>query len=344
MALESIRIAGYKSIRDQTVELGPLNVLIGNNGAGKSNFLSVFELVQRAQEMQAVVRYSRLKGGADRLLHFGRKRTSKMRLELQYHGRCFAASLRPTEDNSLESWIDVGKTDRHRPSGDQRIRFEEDWRVFHFADTGPTSRIKQMQEIADGRSLKHDGANLAPFLYFLRVKHPAHYRQIVATVRLVAPFLDDFRLEPDLHNERFIQLEWTHQSYPDQYFNAYALSDGTLRFIALTTLLLQPNRPSLLLIDEPELGLHPDALLYFMEIVRATVAEGTQVILGTQSVNLVDQLDPEEVIVVGRVDEASVFRRFSEAELHDWLESYSLGELWEKNVLGALPPTQSIAS
>lgn len=342
MALDSIRIAGYKSIRDQTVELGPLNVLIGSNGAGKSNFLSAFELIHTAQEGQTVPQYSRLKGGADRLLHFGRKRTSRLRLELRYDGKCFAVSLRPTDDNSLESWIDVGMTDQHQSFGGQRSRFEEigaNWRVFHFADTGPTSRIKQMQEIGDARSLRHDGANLAPYLYFLQIKHPDSYREIVDTVRLAAPFFQDFTLQPDHFNDRFIQLEWSEQSYPDQYFNGYALSDGTLRFIALATLLLQPKPPSLILLDEPELGLHPYAIHLLVEMLRTLSKTGVQIVLATQSVTFVNQFHPEEIITTERTLEepASVFRRLQKQEVEAWLTDYELGELWEKNFFGTRP-------
>ncbi|HZI07942.1 MAG TPA: AAA family ATPase, partial [Archangium sp.] len=161
------------------------------------------------------------------------------------------------------------------------------------------------------------------------------YRRIVSTIRLVAPFFDDFRLRPSPFNEQKIQLEWSERN-SDAYFNAHALSDGTLRFICLATLLLQPNLPSLILIDEPELGLHPYAIQVLAGLVRSA-SEKTQVILSTQSVTLVNQFEPEDLVVVDRANGESLFRRLSSEDTQDWLEGYSLGELWEKNVFGGRP-------
>ncbi len=122
----------------------------------------------------------------------------------------------------------------------------------------------------------------------------------------------------------------------DAYFNAHALSDGTLRFICLATLLLQPELPSTILLDEPELGLHPYAIAVLADLLRSA-ATRTQVIVSTQSVTLVNQFDPEDMLMVDRAEGASVFRRLSHEEIDTWLDDYSLGELWEKNVLGGRP-------
>src|SRR5260370_38864896 len=124
----------------------------------------------------------------------------------------------------------------------------------------------------------------------------------------------------------------------DQYFDAASLSDGTLRFIVLATLFLQPEqfRPSVILVDEPELGLHPYAIEMMVAMVsQASVA--TQVIMSTQSSLLLDHFQPEDVLVADRVDGGTQLTRLDSTQLAKWLEDYSLGQLWEKNELGGRP-------
>lgn len=197
--------------------------------------------------------------------------------------------------------------------------------------------MKGPRKIDDNPTLRDDAANLAPVLYRMaRTDQPA-YQRVVKTVRLVAPFFEDFRLEPRRLNPEEIKLEWKERG-SDAYFDAHALSDGTLRFICLVTMLLQPERPSVFVIDEPELGLHPYAIQVLASLFHSVTAEfGAQVIAATQSTTLVNHLAATELIVVDRNDEGSTFRRLEEAELKPWLETYAMGELWEKNVLGGRP-------
>ena len=116
----------------------------------------------------------------------------------------------------------------------------------------------------------------------------SEYQLILKTVQRVAPFLHDFHLEPFRRNPKGIKLEWIHKS-SDDYFDASALSDGTLRFICLSTLFLQPlaYRPSVILVDEPELGLHPYAITMLANLIK-TAAAKTQIIIATQSALLLD--------------------------------------------------------
>ena len=150
-----------------------------------------------------------------------------------------------------------------------------------------------------------------------------------------SPFFENFVLAPSKLNPEKIRLEWKEKG-SDEYFNASALSDGTLRFICLATLLLQPSLPSAVLIDEPELGLHPAAITLLAELLRST-SKCSQVIVSTQSVTLVNQLAPEEVVVVEHKDDTSSFQRLAEEQLKDWVGDYGLGELWEKNLVGGRP-------
>jgi len=183
--------------------------------------------------------------------------------------------------------------------------------------------------------LRSDAANLAAFLYLLRNTYSSHYQRIVETIRLVAPFFDDFVLRPTPENQNKIRLEWR-EKQSDDYFDASYFSDGTLRFICLATLLLQPQLPSLVIIDEPELGLHPYAINLLADMLHSAATK-TQVIVSTQSVPLVNQFLPADVIVVDREDNQSVFHRLKSEKLGEWLDQYGLGELWEKNVIGGRP-------
>ena len=322
-SLDRIRIVGFKSIRDQEVELRPLNVLIGANGSGKSNFIGVFRLLHEVMSGRIQLFVAR-NGGADRLLHFGRKATDRIYLELAFGDTSLECALVPTSSDSL---ILLGKeliaTAVHR------------WQVYHFHDTSEAAKVKQTADLHDNTYLRPDAANLAAFLYRLRMTEAESYRNITDVIRMVSPFFGDFTLEPDRLNPDKIRLEWQERG-SDSYFDASSLSDGTLRFICLATLLLQPELPSLVLLDEPELGLHPYAITVLADLLRSA-ATRSQVVVSTQSVTLVNQLSPEDILVVDRVDGASVFRRLSQEEIATWMDDYSLGELWEKNVLGGRP-------
>jgi predicted ATPase len=207
--------------------------------------------------------------------------------------------------------------------------------VYHFHDTGISSPLKQTCDINDNRLLKRDGSNIAAILYFLKEHEPIIFRKIEGIIRQVAPFFDSFVLEPLRATKETIRLEWKEKG-SDDYFNADQLSDGTLRMVALVTLLMQPNLPSTIIIDEPELGLHPAAIQILAGLIRK-VSFKSQVIISTQSVTLINQFTTDDLIVVEREGSRSIFKRFSEEEIESWLESYSLGELWEKNIIGGRP-------
>ena len=155
-------------------------------------------------------------------------------------------------------------------------------------------------------------------------------------VRLAAPFFDDFKLRPVPTNPDLIELEWL-QKGTDYPFLAHQLSDGTLRFICLATALLQPNAPPLMLFDEPELGLHPYALTLLAALFSQAADDSRQIVVSTQSAQLLSEFSPEDVIVVERTNGESIFRRLNPAQLSEWLAEFSLGELWLKNLLGGRP-------
>ncbi len=360
MKLERIYIKGFKSFHNIDIKLANLNVLIGANGAGKSNFLSVFRFAQNIArgELQTFIGQ---RGGANRLLHFGRDVTEEMFLKLYFDVGNYECNLAPTDEDSLffkyeeaTYYSQGGPSTFHTNAGitankesvtvsltgspfikSRFIKSFLTWQVYHFDNTTDNAGVKQLGDLEDNKFFRSDGANLAPFLYLLRERHRKSYHEIVESVRLIAPFFKDFALEPSRLNPDKIRLEWQHQS-SDAYFNASQLSDGTLRMMCLTTLLLQPQLPTLIVIDEPELGLHPFALNILAGLMRK-VASKTQLIISTQSTHLVNQFELDDLLVVNRNDGASTIERLSLKEYEDWLEDYSVGELWEKNVIGGRP-------
>jgi hypothetical protein len=173
-------------------------------------------------------------------------------------------------------------------------------------------------------------------LLHLRERKKDSYELIRDTIRLIAPFFDDFLLRPQKQGcDDFVALEWK-QKGSDYPFHPTQLSDGTMRFIALATALLQPNPPATMVIDEPELGLHPLAIAMLADLIRSA-SERTQVIISTQSPTLLDYFDPDQIVVVNREGGRSTFERLDSHALAAWMEDYSVGELWQKNVVQGGP-------
>ena len=344
--LDNITIRGFKSIKAiEQLKLNPINVLIGANGSGKSNFLEVFSLVREVVDGRLRQFVARA-GGAERVLHFGSRMTEDVNIVIAFDdGNWYRLTLEPTYVDDRLALVEQASKQMSLPGpySDDVPAFLRDfinvdpWVSYHFHDTSRASPMKKTADLHDNRFLRPDGSNLAAFLYLLRSRHSFSYEQIRRTVRLVAPFFEDFNLEPQALNEDAILLEWRHKG-SDAYFNAASLSDGTLRFIALTTLLLQPEslRPSVILLDEPELGLHPYAVTMLAAMVKKAAVYG-QVIMATQSPTLLDHFEPEDVIVANRVNGAARFERLDAERLAVWLEDYSLGQLWEQNELGGTP-------
>ena len=356
--LERITVTGYKSIRElRDFELGNINVLIGANGAGKSNFLSVIKLLKELARRR-LQQFIANEGYADAVLHFGRKATKEIQIEFstnEQHFRKYQATLIPLRKNTLliskermskplneNEWDDFGggREESAIPEiegvwGTFLADIFDFVEIYQFHDTSDAAPVKQHSHIFDSRSLNSNASNLASLLYRLKNHQPVFYNRIVKTIQLAAPFFDDFLLYSEPDNPDRIRLRWRHKKSDDNW-DVSQLSDGTLRFICLTTLLLQPNSPDLIIIDEPELGLHPYAMGLLVEMLRS-VATKSQVIISTQSTAMVSQFFPEEVIVVDQEKDASVFRRLNSEELKVWLEDYSLGEIWEMNLVGGRP-------
>ncbi len=341
--LKKLTIEGFKSIRKlEDFEIRNLNVLIGANGAGKSNFVEWFRLLRAlTQTHEALQRFVEKAGGGDGLFFGGPKTTPVIRGGLDIGTYAYDFTLEPIASAGIivsnevhHNWTPRSRSPEARFLAGPLI---SKWAVYHFHDTSGLSPMRREQAIEDTAYMREDASNIAAFLRATREKHPADYALIRDTIRLVAPFFDNFLLNERTRGaaglEKKVALDW-HQKGSDFPFQAWHLSDGTLRFMCLATALLQPNPPPIIVIDEPELGLHPHALEVLAGLLQKAAQRG-QVIVSTQSAPLLSQFEPEDVITVTRKEGASVFARLDRNALAEWLKDYTLGELWQKNVIEA---------
>lgn len=360
--IEQVIISNYKSIRNLELPLRTLNVLIGSNGVGKSNLISFFELAKAIIE-QRFGSYTLEKGGIDNLLYRSRKESGYIKGLLDFDNtNAFFFELRPAQSNKgyIEESGDYFNKCRyktkdydswHKTRWDSAVEESclldnSQWRagyirnhfksftIYHFHDTSSKSPMRGECEINDNEFLRDNGANLAAYLYRLQQTDEKAFKLIEGVIKSIAPYFKQFKLRPNPTNPDRISLEWEEKD-TDMYLNGYSFSDGTLRFIALATLLLQSNAPKVIIIDEPELGLHPAAINKFAEMIKKASFK-SQIILSTQSTNLVNCFEPEDVIVVDRKDGQSAFKRLKNEDLAVWLDEYeySLSDVWEKNIIG----------
>ena len=364
--IEWLSIKGFKSIRNlERLRLGQINLLIGANGAGKSNFVSYFYMMKELIEGR-LQNWTRIQGSADRIVSFGVKETKRFEACVEFGSIGYKFVLEPAVDGGFAfssehvfsndptaspQSIPFGagvETKLPKPSSEMEamllpkyiedVRFSiSNWKIFHFHDTSDTSGVKRIGSVQDNDYLRPDASNLAAYLYRLQRESPDVYEQIRQTIQLAMPFFDDFVLKPQKlpTEEEQIRLLWR-QKNSDYSLWPSQLSDGSVRFICLVTALLQPDPPSTIIIDEPELGLHPYAIALLASLLRSA-SKRMQIVVSTQSVSLVNEFSIDDLIVVEREHEATVFKRKSEKDFEAWLEDYSVGELWEKNILGGRP-------
>lgn len=352
-----VQIQGYKSFADTgpVVLNDGVNLLLGANGAGKSNFVSFFRFINRLFEQQLFLHTGEI-GGADFALHKGPPKMSEIATTLHVGNNEYSFRLKRADNDRFifleESavWTYNGQRRELAPAGASESALKNsrepiaqhtyDYlrgiRAFHFHDTSATAPVMGSEHKDNSLGLAGDARNIAPVLLHMRESEPEVYAHIRASIQIIAPFFDDFMLVPDKAGR--VALRWRQVGLPEDTFGPSAFSDGTLRFVCLTVLLNQPDShlPQLILIDEPELGLHPHAVQVLAEMLKAAGGR-TQLLVATQSPALVDQFSPDNVLVVQRVGYASTIERKSRTELAGWLEEYSLGDLWRKNLLGGTP-------
>lgn len=374
--IKDIHISGFKSIRDSKLRLNNLNIFIGANGSGKSNLMSFFNMLQyMIANDNGLQHYVGRNGGANKLLHYGYKATQTINAQIEFANdkgeNYYSLSLTKSAGDSLffadekiaftmsgsstkmhpvsiggghldTKLNSIGANDEYYSSYYKTItaikKTMRKWQFYQFHDTTPDSRIRGTSDISDCNYLRDGAGNLSAFLYMLRDRYPNEYKIILLTVRQIAPFIEDFVLEREFGGNS-IQLKWKEHGKPDYTFAANQMSDGTLRMIALVTLLLQPktnNTPKLICIDEPELGLHPAAIELLGELF-VNAAKKVQIIISTQSPSLVDCFDIDDIIIVNRKNGESIFERLDDKRYKEWLDEFTISQLWNTNIFGGRP-------
>ncbi len=363
--LRQIAVKGFKSIKHLDLMMKPVNILIGANGAGKTNFISLFTFLQQLSEGRLQNHVEKF-GFANSFFHFGAKKTPNISIELSVGINGYRVNFEHgvAEDSLVfqNEFCTINSSDKNfkiqgirgesgllagSEAESDRVRkytrqYMQACRVYHFHDTSNTAGFKQAKPLDASDYLYPDASNLASFLYRLKNSEEQSFNQsyldIVRAVKTVTPFFHDFYLEPrgDINNQKIL-LKWLH-SDSDEPFSANQLSDGTARFICMATLFLQPHslKPNTIILDEPELGLHPAALDVLADIVRSASKEN-QIICSTQSVTFANNFAPEDFIVVDQKSGASSFKRLETESLTHWLDEFGMGDIWSKNLIGGRP-------
>lgn len=349
--MDRITVKGYKSFKDTNFELKNLNLLIGSNGAGKSNFLSMFEMLGRLYNQQ-LTNYVVTKGGVDKFLYHGRKETDHIEIKLYQGSNSYALNLLEADGRFIVASERLGyhfhngwdeteisqfvneaqiKTYQGQKRGDYIRGYLSQIRKFHFHDTGFRSPFSsECHIINDAQVLYEHGENLAPILFRISQENPHVYRRIIQVIQSVAPYFGDFYFSPSPADS--MRLLWQ-DKFSTMIYGPNDLSDGTIRFIALVVLFMQPWLPRVIIIDEPELGLHPVAIQKLAGLIKIASQQDSQIIIATQSAELISNFEPEDVVTVTQIEGATQLHRLSSEELAHWLDDYTLGDLWKQNIL-----------
>ena len=369
--IESLRIRGFRSLADvELCNLCNANVLLGANGGGKSNFIRFFEMLSWMLRSR-LGEFVGTQGGADDQLHRGKSVTLGMDAQLalrteagRIEYRFALAHADPDRfvfsDEAFRRTADLAADapSQHAASGQPEARIVDiaqrspsrgvnatiarvivrllgNCSVHQFRNTSDTSNFRKPWDVEDSNYLRTHGGNLAAVLHRLEQEDLGRFELICRHVRRVLPMFDRFRIV-ESHGQ--VSLRWTAVG-TDKTFGAHVTSDASFRFFALVTLLnLPPGMlPSVLLLDEPELGLHPTAVTLVGGMIKS-LAANRQIIVATQSPLLVDAFDLEEILVLNLADGRTTFSRPEGAGFAQWIEEgYTTGEIWQKNLIGGCP-------
>ena len=371
--IERLHVRGFRSLAD--VQISPLagaNVLIGANGSGKSNFIHFFNMLSWMLKSRRLSEFVGREGGADDQLHGGNETTSQLDVEitirtvtgrtdyrfslmyahsdqLLFSEEAFRYSRDDCETEAEWNYLGAGHGEAQIVRAGQRnhaglsatrrtartvTRLLRNCAAYQFHNTGSTSSLKKTWDAEDHAYLRTDGGNLAAILYQLEHKDLDRYELICRHIRRVLPGFDRFRIEKQYGK---VALRWRSRQLNKTY-GAHLTSDGSLRFFALATLLNLTGKmlPSVLVLDVPELGLHPKAIALVGDMIRS-LAERRQIFLATQSPLLVDAFELGEVFVFEMQDGRTEVTRPDSLQLKTWRDEFSVGELWQKNLLGGRP-------
>jgi len=371
--IKEIELSGFKSVKHETLALNNLNIFIGANGSGKTNFISFFQMLSfYLSSPTGLSEYVGRNGGAEYLLHFGAKHTDTIRAKLTMISKTgeneYSVELGTSLGNTLffkdervrftrysgsETSTPIplgsgGRTSRLLQIGEEDTEYKRYYktiatmrvmlnrmRFYQFHDTTRDAYIRKDVHIEDNAYLRSDGGNLGSFLYMLRNKSPRTFSYILDVIKQIAPFIDEIILEDD-YNSSHIKIRWKEKYQTNYDFDVAQMSDGTLRAIAIVTVLMQPKLPSVICIDEPELGLHPEAISILSDLIKCA-SEKCQIIIATQSSSLIDYFSPEDIVVVNKLRGETHFERLEYDKYRAWLDEYSLSTIWDTNIIGGRP-------
>ena len=374
--IESIKIQGFRSLADvELTDLPNAAVLIGPNGSGKSNVFLFLEMLRQMLRYRRLGEFVARHGGADDQLFGGSAVTSTLSGELQlsasnghYFHKFSLPYVQPDQFFVERESIDFVPSTHPGPMG--RLTFNRDTEsglldlyevdessndvvnkelvqalneireffgslAFHqFHNTDFNSNIKKSWDITDSVRLRPDGGNLAAVLYRLEQEDTKRYDYICNLINRILPTFDRFDLEESYGK---VLLRWKAVG-SDKTMGAHLTSDGSLRYFCLVTLLNLPEEmlPSVILLDEPELGLHPSAVGLVGAMIKR-MSRHRQVIVATQSPLMLNEFDLGEVYVFDLKDGQTRVHRPDEEGLKNWVEEYSTGEIWLTNLIGGRP-------
>lgn len=360
--ITSVSIHGFRSLETlEQLQLPPLTVLIGANGAGKSNFIRFFDMLSWMLRGQNLQEFILRQGGGDDQLFMGSRHTPRISAEIRiethrgFNDYRFALAHLSAGDTLMFTDEAFRYSDRTRstqapwtllpgaakeadivkandPTARVVVELLKHCTTYQFHDTSANAYIKQPWDREDNVWLRSDGANLAPILFRLKDQDITRYKMIVRQITRVLPTFGDFELQPAFGK---VALRWRGKD-SDKTFGPHLTSDGSLRLFCLLTLLNQPHEalPDVLFFDEPELGLHPHAIALVAEMLKK-LSKTRQVFIATQSPYMVDCFELENVIVATTKDGATSLHDMPRAQYQEWLDDdYLLSDLWLKNVVG----------
>jgi len=362
--IRSVSIQGFRSLKSiANLELPQLTVLIGANGAGKSNVIRFFEMLSWMLKSKNLQEFVLRQGGGDDQFFMGARQTPRIHAELcldtengqndyrfdlkhlsagdtvMVMNEAYRNSANDISTKAEWTQIDaVGKEssllEQKNKTAKSIVALLQQCTTYHFHDTSMKAAIHNRWDVTDSFRLRSDGGNLAAVLLELRNTDGKRYELIVRQICRVLPAFKDFVLEEQAGK---VLLRWVSRQ-SDKVFGAHLTSDGSLRLFYLLTLLNLPpdGLPDVMFFDEPELGLHPHAITLVAEMFKR-LAKKRQIFIATQSPYLVDCFELENIIVASANNGATVLRNLPREQYQEWLDdAYLLSDIWLKQAVGGL--------
>lgn len=385
--IKSIKFKNFFSFQRQKINLQGLNVFVGINGVGKSNF------IKSLQVLKAVIVENALPdliinqwGGVDAIHFLGRKggpieieyeldpvvlsqygyrfqeavyyniRFSKVASSENYviserfftqtgffymemeRGNGFVREGVSNQMEKVQYTLDRANESVLTQLVDKNSYIQiyalreaiKDIAIYNYFDTTITSPIRKPAPATSSIRLFSDGSNLPKLLNNIKINHKSSIQRIRESLNSINPNFVDFDFNP-MGSGLEMLLE---EKGLEKSVHVTHISDGTLRYLCLLSILHNPNRGKLICIDEPEVGLHPDMVTELMSAIQET-AEDTQYIISTHSELLLNQLPVENVIVFEKDENnATIVNEFTDTAFVEWASQYSTGRLWRNGDLG----------